>query len=110
MLTISNNTIKLTRGDTARISLALTKDGESYDFSEDTVVFTVKKSTSTPNYILQKQITDGIIYIAPADTANLPFGDYVYDVQLTTAGGDVCTVITPNKFVIDSEVTWSQQD
>ena len=105
MLTIRNNTITLTRGDTARIDLTLSKDGESYDYSADTVVFSVKKTTSTPTYIMQKTVTDGVIYIAPDDTENLSYGDYVYDVQLTTQSGDVCTVIPPSKFTLATEVT-----
>lgn len=106
MLTIKNNTITLTRGDTARIDLAISKDGEAYDYSPDTVVFSVKTSTTTPEYIFQKTVTDGVIYIAPSDTENLPYGTYRYDVQVTTQSGDVCTVIPPSNFIVAPEVTW----
>ena len=110
MLTIKKNTITLTRGDTARIDLAISKDGEPYDFSSDTVVFSVKTSTSTPEYVFQKQVNDGVIYIAPSDTESLPYGTYRYDVQVTTQSGDVCTVIPPNNLIIAQEVTWDADD
>lgn len=44
MLTISNQNIFLTRGDTAKIALSITSAGNSaYDSTKDTVVLTVKK-------------------------------------------------------------------
>ena len=102
-----DNAIHLTRGDTARISLAVTaSDGTAYDYSEDTVLFTIKASTVTSDNLVQKTVTDGVIYIAPEDTAGLSYKEYVYDVQLTTVGGDVCTIIPPAKFVVEPEVTW----
>ena len=40
----------------------------------------------------------------PADTHELDFGKYVYDVELTT-GTDVYTVIEPSCFEVMKEVT-----
>ncbi len=107
MLKIDRQTITLTRGDSARISLGITRDGSDYDYSTDAVVFSVKRSTDDAEYVFQKEVTDGEIVIGPSDTEGLPYGSYVYDVQLTTAGGDVCTVIPPNTFQVAPEVTWS---
>ena len=107
MLKIKGTEITLTRGDTARISLAVTRDGRPYDFSADTVVLTVKRSPGTPDILVQRQAVDGVIYIAPSDTDALEPGTYVYDVQLTTAGGDVCTVVPPSRFILGPEVTWA---
>ena len=107
MFTIKNNTITLTRGDTARISLSIKDDsGSDYDFSSDTVLFTVKKAETDSEIVLQKEVTNGIITINPSDTAELPFRKFVYDVQVTTAGGDVYTVIPPSTLSIEKEVTW----
>lgn len=103
----ADNAIELTRGDTARIALAVTKsDGTTYDFSNDTVLFSVKASVCSKDVVLQKVVTDGTIYIAPSDTAELKYGDYIYDVELTTQSGDVCTIITPSRFTLTAEVTW----
>ena len=107
MLKIVQNVITLTRGDTARINLSITKNGASYDFSGDTVVFSVKHDVNTPDYVFQKPVIDGSITILPEDTEGLSYGNYVYDVQLTTPGGDICTVITPNRLTVAPEVTWS---
>lgn len=102
-----DNTIHLTRGDTARISLAITaSDGTAYDYSADTVLFTVKANTLTSDEIIQKTVTDGVINLTTGDTNGLAYQTYVYDVQLATAGGDICTVIPPSKFIIEQEVTW----
>jgi len=102
-----DNSIELTRGDTARIELAINgDDGKPYDFSEDTVLFTIKDSTVSVEPLLQKTVTDGVIYLAPTDTELMQYGDYVYDVELTMQSGDVCTVITPARFTLTPEVTW----
>jgi hypothetical protein len=46
-----------------------------------------------------------MIHFEPKDTAGLEFGDYVYDVELCTAEGDVYTVIAKTGFKIREEVT-----
>ncbi len=100
MLTISNQNIFLTRGDTAKIALSITSAGNSaYDSTKDTVVLTVKKSTTDKEKILQKTASHD-------DTKNLDYGDYVYDVQLTTVAGNVCTIITPHRFRLEEEVNF----
>ena len=107
MLTISNQNIFLTRGDTAKISLNITSAGSAaYDSTKDRVVLTVKKSTTDKAKVLQKTAVNGVITVSPADTKNLDYGDYVYDVQLTTVAGDVCTIITPHRFRIEDEVNF----
>ena len=107
MLSAIDNTITLTRGDTAELGLNVKKnDGTAYDFSSDTVVLTVKSSTVTSEIIFQKTFSSGEIKIDPADTANMKYGTYKYDVQITTAGGDVYTVIPPSDFVVAQEVTF----
>ena len=44
-------------------------------------------------------------HIEPEDTKFLSFGKYLYDVELTTASGDVYTVIVPTTFEVLKEVT-----
>lgn len=111
MLNVSSNgAIKMTRGDTARLTVAITKelDGSAYTMEPaDTLTLTVKKFVNDREAQLQKTVTgSGLFSIEPADTAGLPFGRYQYDVQLTTAAGDVYTVIGPACFEILKEVTW----
>lgn len=100
--------IKLTRGDTARLTVTLTtEEGKAYEVqATDTLTLSVKKAVTDTEYVLQKVIEgSNTFHIEPKDTAGLSFGKYKYDVQLTTGGGDVYTVITPATFEIQSEVS-----
>lgn len=111
MLTVDkDNTIHLTRGDTARLilgSVVNTVTKKDYGVSaDDTVTFTVKKTVMDTSPAVQIRVPGGAaIHIKPEDTKALAFGRYVYDVQLTTAEGDVYTVIPPAAFEILKEVT-----
>ena len=102
-----DNSIKLTRGDTARINVAVTNaDGTEHALSGDTVRLTVKTSVNSPDVLFQKVAANGTILISHGDTSSLDYGNYVYDVEITTSGGDVCTIVTPSRFTIEPEVTW----
>mgnify|MGYP007099005335 CR=1 FL=1 len=111
MLTVDkDNTIHLTRGDTARLLLGTVVNevtGKDYPLSaEDTVTFTVKKTVYDNEPAVQITVPGGAaIHITPEKTQELSFGKYLYDVQLTTADGDVYTVIPPTTFEILKEVT-----
>lgn len=103
-----DNSIELTRGDTARLAVTVTNDdGEDYEVqSTDTLALTIKKKVKDSEALVSKIIIgSNVFHIEPRDTDGLSFGDYVYDVQLTTAEGDVYTVITPSPFKITEEVT-----
>lgn len=103
----SDNNIKLTRGDSATLTLTVTKDGAAYDYSNDLTQFTVKRNTVTEEIIIQKTFSGNSIAITPNDTKNLYYSDLVYDVQLITPGGEVHTVIVPRKFEITQEVNFN---
>lgn len=107
MLYIEGNTIRLTRGDTAYITVPLTTDDGVYEMHPtDTLTFSVKKNTREYNYILQKVVNGtNAFHIQPDDTAKLDFGKYTYDVQLNVNNGDVFTVIPPSMFEVLAEVT-----
>ena len=107
MFKIANNTIQITRGDTGIFTLALTSAGQPYDYTDDQVLFTVKRNVNTTEIVFQKTVLYGEnVTIEPQDTASLNYGNYVYDVQVTTASGVVDTVITPSAFVVLPEVTF----
>ena len=108
MFAIINNDIKITRGDTGTFTLAIKNGNTDYDYSADTVLFTVKQNTLTTDVLIQKTVRYGEnVTIEPSDTANLSYGEYWYDVQVTTQGGIVDTVITPHKFRVLDEVTFN---
>ena len=101
-----NNVIKLTRGDYACFNIDIYNfDDSPYVLEDgDTVTFTVKRSVSTRDYLIQK--TGTTIEINGEDTDNLNYGRYYYDVQLTHANGNRDTFITPTEFILTEEVTW----
>ena len=99
MLTVDkDNTIHLTRGDTARLQIdramnTVTK--KDYVFAAaDQVKFTIQKTAADPSPTLQIVVPGGeAIHIKPEDTVSLTAGKYVYDVKLITQEGDVYTVV-----------------
>ena len=79
------------RGDTLPITFDF-KDVLGNELTElDEIWFTLKKSYSANDFILQKKLTTGQIEkvdggfafeISHKDTASLPYGKYVYDIQI----------------------------
>lgn len=100
------NCIVLTRGDSAYINVTLTTiKGKIYELTDgDTIKFTVKQSIYDKTPIIEKTSTTNVIHLEPSDTSELDFGDYFYDVQLDTAGGDTFTVVRRATFTVDVEV------
>ena len=111
MIQVSNNTITMVRGDTARISVSIT-DAEGAEYipvEGDTLRFAVKKKYTDETVVIEKQIDINalILQIDPADTKNLQMGEtkgqYVYDVEITQADGTVDTFIR-GKLILLEEV------
>lgn len=104
-----DGTIRLTRGDTARLIVTIANDFDGREYTladDDKLTLSVKRTAHDRVPCFQKEVIGGTqIHIAPADTADLSFGKYIYDVQLDTASGDVYTVIGPCDFEILREVT-----
>lgn len=110
MFNVSNNNISLIRGDSGIFELAV-KDTEGKDAelaADDKLTFTVRRTLKSPQIVIQKQIDPKIqtIKLQPADTEGLPFGSYVYDVELRHSDGFVDTIIPPHKFQLLEEVTY----
>lgn len=106
----NDNTIHLTRGDTARFSIGQIENtitNTNYTpTADDTVTMTIKKTVLQADPCVQIIVPGGdVLHIKPEDTKAMAFGKYVYDVQLTTADGDVYTVIPPTPFELLKEVT-----
>lgn len=108
MLEVSNKgEIKLTRGDTAYLTVSVkNKDGEPYTVkTDDVLTLTVKGDYADEEALIEKKITGtATFHIRPEDTKDLAFGTYVYDVQITMTNGDNFTVIADKKFKITNEV------
>jgi len=111
----SNNSIKMTRGDTARFTVVATKDGEVYTPEYgDKIRFAVKHDTMTGNkeefsdaeplILINIPIDTMLLEIQPSDTKSLHFGKYTYDIEITYADGTVDTFITEASFKLTPEV------
>lgn len=108
MVRLQGTSIIMTRGDTARVQVSISNpDGSEYQPVEgDTVRFAMKESYDDEEPLVLKDIpTDTMLLtIDPADTKPLPFGKYVYDIELTQTDGTVNTFITKASIVLDEEV------
>ena len=108
--TVSGKKITMTRGDSAYIHVTANyKDSEeAYTPVEgDSVAFTVKRFPKDTTIMLTKEVpTDSmVLHLLPEDTKSLQYGEYVFDVQLTYANGDVDTFITDGTLVVTTEVS-----
>ena len=104
-----NNKITLTKGDSLyTVVNAVTKIGrQPYEpQTGDEIRFAMKKNYDDAECLIEKTIPLAtlMLHLEPSDTKNLEVGEYVYDIQLTTAGGDVDTFIDRAKFVLTEEV------
>ena len=108
MLSVTNSDIQLTRGDSAvfKVEISL-ESGASYNREEgDKLVFTVKKSYNSEFAYVSKEVDGMILLLEPKDTSGLDYGNYWYDIQLTTVEGGVYTVVGPARFIVREEVTF----
>ena len=106
MIDVKGTSIYLTRGDTLRIQLSITKNGEPYELQDgDIITFSLKKKINDKECILQKTIgADYLLEIEPEETKDLNFGQYIYDIQMEYADGTIDTFITPSNFTLTDEV------
>ena len=104
---IQGNKIHLTRGDTLRVTVIITQDGEPYTpVDGDSVRFALKRDFDDPNPLVLRDIPIDTLrlILIPEDTKPLDFGKYWYDVELTKNDGTVDTFIGPERFYITEEV------
>lgn len=104
--------MELTRGDTGKYKFRrYNADGNVIGNIADQIYFTIKKDSYTQEYVLQKTLEDMIFdedhyyhfTIYPADTDNLDYGTYRYDIEVVQDGNKTTTV---GEFIIKEEVTF----
>lgn len=104
---ISGNQISLTRGDSLVLGVTILQNGSTYTpASGDTARFALKSTVFDDSPLINKQVDleTMTLTLVPSDTKELPFGTYVYDIELTTSDGYVDTFIGPAPFYITQEV------
>ena len=115
MIKITGNTIEMTRGDTLAVTVGIYDGSDPYVPVEgDVIRFALKHAEMTlgrkgfkdANPLITKTIPNDtlILQLNPADTKQLDFGEYVYDIELTHASGVVDTFIANERFIISPEV------
>ena len=116
MYIISGTSVKLTRGDSFYCQIGITDaSGDPYVMQTgDTVRFYLKRNVMTAaqaEYADKRPLITKIIpsdtlilHLDPEDTKSLSFGEYVYDLELTYANGDVDTFINNAPFTLVAEV------
>lgn len=113
---MTQQNIEIYRGDN-RTFLVAVKDGDGavVDITGASIKFSVKEEISDTDYVIQKTVGSGItitgaangiyeVYLVPADTQNIDVGVYEYDSELTTAAGNVYTLIR-GEFTVQAEIT-----
>lgn len=105
---IKGTTITLTRGDTFIAQIELTDpDGNPYTpVDGDAITFAAKRSFADAATLIFKPVPIDTmkLILEPEDTKPLDFGQYVYDIQIVRATGEVDTFITKAKLIITEEV------
>ena len=105
---VSGTMITLTRGDTfsALITITDLNDNQYIPMNGDRIRFAMKNdyNDETPLLIKEIPIDTMILTLNPEDTKHLPFGKYVYDIELTKATGEVDTFITKAILKLTEEV------
>lgn len=108
MLHIHGTSIRLTRGDTAylTVDISYASSGNEYILeSNDTLTLTIVDRMSKQVVFDKTANGSNQFKISSSDTANIMCGKYIYDVQLKKQNGDICTIIEPSVFEIMPEVT-----
>ena len=108
---VEGTRLRMVRGDSGRITVSCTgADGTPRPFEAgETVVFTVKRSYTDPEALVEKEMVlqetgEAVADLLPEDTAALPVRDYVYDVRLKAADGGVHTIIPRATFALKEDI------
>ena len=106
--------ITITRGDTQPLKWTrLDPDGHAIMDTPDAMYLTIKRSWDDKNAIIQKKLADMTqdesgawhTIIAAEETEGLPYGTYVFDLEVTVLG--CVTTICKDELRVTREATWS---
>lgn len=107
--------LEFTRGDTQVLKFQIKDNsGNVLSLSEnDKLYFTVKKSATSDEVVMQKTVGKGIelkedgyyyITIDTEDTAELDYGGYMYDIEIKS--GKLVKTLILATLTLTEEVTW----
>lgn len=105
---VKGTSITMTRGDSFAADIGIFQpNGKPYCPKEgDVIRFAMKQSVKDETCLILKEIPIETmrLVLEPSDTKDLPFGSYVYDIQLTKSTGEVDTFITKSTITLTEEV------
>ena len=108
MYKVDGTTVTLTKGDSFYAQIVIKNPaGTTYTPQQgDSVRFALKKRYQDAEPLILKDISIDtmLLSLAPEDTKDLKVGEYVYDVELTKANGDVDTFVYEAQFNLTYEV------
>lgn len=100
-----DNSVFITKGDSAELEITIKDGEETYDYSNDVVKFGVKQNFNDVDCIIEKTVDEnGKVTLAPEDTKDLAVGTYFYDLKVVTEDNAVCTVIAAAQFIVGHSV------
>lgn len=109
MLKVKNNgVISMSRGDTISLDVNITdSEGNDYELKEgEELYFSAKAKPTDKNYAIPPKKLDGkTLHLSSADTYDIEFGTYLYDIQLRKADGRSNTIIKPTQLIIEEVIT-----
>lgn len=107
--------IVLVRGDTLKLCIESikTSDGGEYTLSDSDVIYIdIKKVGNDDTAVLSKMLTYAdysetgpAIMLYPRDTADIPFGNYVFDIRLVMDEDNIYTIVPETKLRIIRNIT-----
>lgn len=103
----NTNAIEMTRGDTLRVKFVAKKDGQPYVYQTgDKLHFYCKKSQQQSQELITEEIdtATGELHLSSAVTKKMSVGEYMYDIELEKANGDIDTIINRAVLRIVAEV------
>ena len=97
---IINNLIEVRQGDSYTINIQVRKECKPVDLTGATLLMQVRDENNNLMFTLSGtpvDIANGkmVLLLSPTET-NIPVGDYVTDIQLTTSDGSVNTIFPTN--------------
>lgn len=100
---VEESAITLTRGDSLECDIAVRwEDGTEYEVQAgDYIRFRCTKKWGAEQALIEKDVTSLVLALNPDDTDFMAFGEYPFDVQLTTAAGKVDTFIKGHLFLTE---------
>jgi len=104
VIEINGRAITVTRGDCLPFTITLT--GSDVPPDGESVLFTVKEDATSAKPVIEKRLevenSKVLVTITNADTKQLPFGNYEWDIRFPDMSGDgePYTPMKPEKFTI----------